>query len=190
MKQISSLNHESAIFMEFSFHLLLGDIHKSDAATRASVPVAGKGHSWLQEFLDLGLAHSWLIVCVHETLNENWTRSTDSIVTLIDVSSLIDQVDLVAVLRVPARADDGCAQMVPVIEDDLSHHGSGRLHWWEITQLGGLHVHVVPHILADGRGVRRGSWSLAVDSLVNWLKLIWTFIANEHALNNIDQLPS
>ena len=70
---------------------------------------------------------------------------------------MVDGIDLIALIWIPAGADQGSAQRVPVAENNLSHDASGRLNWWEVAQLSGLDVDVVANVFADGACVRRGS---------------------------------
>ena len=168
--------------MELSFNFVLCNVEDSAAASRGAISIAGKSDAVLQKFFSSHLGHTWLVVSIHITCDKYWTGATHGVVTLRLESGLVDCVDLVSFVWVPARANEGSTQGVPVVENDFPHYGGSWLHWWEVAKLSSLNINVVSHVLANSACVGGGSWSLSVNSLVNWLKFVWAFVSNEHRL--------
>jgi hypothetical protein len=89
---------------------------------------------------------------------------------------------LIALVGVPAGANHTCRKSTSVVVDDFTHNCSSRLNWGQSSQLLRLVVNVVPDILGNAAGVRWGAWSLAVDSVVDGLQLVWASVSDVHRL--------
>ena len=166
--------------MEFSLDFLLGNVEESAAAARALIAIDCQGDALLEELLDGGAAHVWLVVGIEVAHDEDTAGSTHCVVTLGVETVLVHRVDLVALVGVPPRANHTRAQSIAVVVNDLTHDSSSRSDWRQVSELIRLNIDVIPNILCNSGGMRRSTTPLAIDALVNGLKLVRARVANEH----------
>lgn len=179
---IFSLYNEIFVWIKVSFNFFRCDINCSHASSWASISIACKSNATLKELSCLHFWHICLEICIHEAHNENRTWSRNSIVTFILKTSLVNRIDLISFIWIPTWTNHTCGQWISISKDDFSHDICSRFHRWEIAELSGLYIYIISNIPRNHTCVWWGSWSLAVNSLMNWFQFIWTFISNEHIL--------
>ena len=92
-------------------------------------------------------------VCIFVTIDEGTARTGDAHFLFLEESCLINTVDLVAFVWVPARADHTGTETASIAVDDFAHDSSCRLDGWETLEILSLHVDVVSHVLCDSLSV-------------------------------------
>ena len=98
-------------------------------------------------------------------------------------AGLVDAVDLIALVWVPAGADHARWKSTRVRVNDGPHDVGGWLNRGEVAELVSLSIHVETNVLGNGLGVGWGTWTLAVDAVVDGLKFVRNTVADVHILN-------
>lgn len=174
----SSLDDKLRVRVELTRNLVLRDVKEADAAAGAAITVAGKGDGGLEELLDHVAGHVRLVVGIDEALDEHTAGAGGGEVTRCLEAGLVDLVDLVALIRVPAGANHAGGQVIAIVEDDLTHDAGGGLDGREAAELLGLDLEVVADHARNHGGVRTGAGTLAVDALVDGLELVGAIVSD------------
>ena len=134
----------------------------------------------------MGLCEIWIEVSIHITCNVNGTRSSSFVVSFSLETSLINRVNLIAFIWIPSWTNHTSRESSSVGKDYFSHNTSCTSNWREVSKFSCLNIDVMSYDSSNITSMRRGSRSLAINSLMDWLKLIRALISNIHTLNKND----
>ena len=148
-----SFDIEVLVWNEEAFNSRFCDADHADDTTRGAVSEAGQRNRTLNELFSFVKRHVWMPICIFVTIDEGTARTRDAHFLLLEESSLIHTVDLVAFVWVPTRADHACAETTGIAVDDFAHDRGCRLDGWKTLEILCLHIDVVSHILSNCLGV-------------------------------------
>ena len=141
-----------------AFTACLSDAYHADNTTWGTITIASKWDGALNELLGLIKSHIWVVIRVGVAIDEGGSGTWQGEVLLPEEASLVNAVDLKALVWVPAWADHASWKPASVLVDDLAHNVSCWLDGREAAQLGGLDIDNVANLLCDCLSVRGCSW--------------------------------
>lgn len=122
---------ECTIVVEFSFNLVFGKTDKSTTTTWASISVYSQLNACLQECCDVSPTHVFFVIGIHEAHNKCGTRAWCCIWYIwIYETSLINLINLVALIWIPSRTDHRGWKVISIAENNFSHDVCSTFDRW------------------------------------------------------------